>query len=154
MIQRIQTLYILLGTILLMVTCFFVPLIGIKTESSTDLFWYFTVDPNAKMLVVLLIGLNLIATLFTVFTFKKIKIQLYSLSFLRGTPWMILGSALFRILKCGIPQELLDQGYISFDYKYFGFFVILLVGTEICYYLAYRGIKKDDDLIKSIDRIR
>ncbi|MBQ0073251.1 MAG: DUF4293 domain-containing protein [Prevotella sp.] len=48
----------------------------------------------------------------------------------------------------------LDQWYSGADFESVPFYLCLEVVSIILYEMAYRGVKHDDDLVRSADRIR
>jgi glucan phosphoethanolaminetransferase (alkaline phosphatase superfamily) len=85
------------------------------------------------------------ASLITIFIFKNRKVQLW-LSLL-----LIILSAVFVIASIHVSFRIISK----FEAKLIpGFKMILPILILIFSILAYRGIKKDDKLVKSYDRLR
>jgi hypothetical protein len=81
----------------------------------------------------------------TIFIFKNRKIQLWFSLFL------IILAAVFIIASIHLSLSIISK----FEAKIIpGFKMVLPVLTLIISVLAYRGIKKDDQLVKSYDRLR
>jgi len=153
MIQRIQTVYlfIIFG---LSISLFAVPLAKFWT---TD-YHSFQFDvygireltlPNQPLLIkgIPLLALNLLSavlSLYTVFKFKNRKLQMKMTTFIAFINIALLGLIVYY-LKVVIVDNLL-LGY---------YFPILFPALSVILaWLGYRGIKHDDKLVKSYDRIR
>lgn len=135
MIQRIQTVYLILG-ILLNSALYFTPLYGhaLKDPSS-----WITIAISAA------IALATLVILISIFLYKNrpkqvqlVKIsmflQIIGLGFLIGIFFSLGGVGLF------LYEEVLS--------------LLLPIVTLLFQYLAIRKIKKDEDLVRSMDRIR
>lgn len=125
MIQRIQTVY------LFFVFCFMAILVLIPFSS----FW--PVSLNAGLIAVL--------ALILAFLYKNRNLQIkiaYLLLFL-----LILMYALYFIFdRHGLPvTELFKHARFTFIFPFISFIFV---------YLAIRGIKKDEKLVRSLDRLR
>lgn len=116
MIQRIQSLYLLITTILgLLIFCFYIPTLY-------KILSYFSIS-----------GLSVT----TIFLFKKRSLQIKLCGLL--------------ILLCTIELVL-----FSFFYLERVEFVIMIIPIvqAIFIFLALRAIKKDEELVRSVDRLR
>ena len=155
MIQRIQTLYFSLIALiaLLFFNGSFMEFAG-KTGAVIKVTYNAIYRSNAgqnpemveKLLpLTLIIILIPLISLITIFIFKNRKIQL-NLSLL-----MIVVASLFLIALIHISFSVISKYDMSITP---GFKMILPVIILILSILAYRGIKKDDRLVKSYDRLR
>jgi hypothetical protein len=99
---------------------------------------------NSLLIAVLIIIIGVLA-LVTIFLFKKRNIQLL----LTG---ILIGGVTAFIIACGYYYWLIVTQYNSELVP--GIKMILPVIMLILAILAYRGIKKDDRLVKSYDRLR
>ncbi len=154
MIQRIQTLYLAIAE-LLIAMLFFVPLADLSGKEGNLYALKLTgiipekplsgpIDlPTTPML--LFAGLLAALLMFIIFQYKSRPRQT-KLSYLAATLLIVLNIAVyFYIWKA---SEMLGGG---FSIKpYFSFPIV----AAIFVYLAIRGIIKDEQLVKSIDRIR
>jgi hypothetical protein len=154
MIQRIQSLYLLISSILL-AFFFFMPYANytvgpqdVKISlSASGLGQDGSVVENLPKLwaVLALVILSLAATLATIFLFKKRKLQarlcIFNIVLLVG-----LQGLLFYIVKT-------MEGRLMASPSYNLIFIFPLV-CAILTYLAYRAIAKDEALIRSLDRLR
>lgn len=158
MIQRIQTVYLLLALLCGALT-FFLPyahfLEGDLKVAEYAAFGVFNVQSDivemaspydfpAWVLAVLSTLLPLIA----VFLYKKRPVQyrIARLAFLTN-----LAYAVYLFFAAEAAAEMLFNGEITIFY-HVGFY-LPVAALPLCF-LAVRGIKKDEDLVKSLDRIR
>ncbi len=147
MIQRIQTIYILLSAILIG-SLFSLPFAEIAFQDQLYLFDVRgilrngTVQENGLPLA-FFIGLILILHLVAVFMFKKRTLQIRILVFS-----IILMIGLFGLFYF-FTYYSFDNAGISFKIP-----VIFPLIAVILDYLAIRNIRKDEELVRSIDRIR
>jgi len=131
MIQRIQSMYLLVAVIAMTLISFKVPVYTLNER-------VFLAQDDTKMFV-----LALAEALFAfvcLFMFKKRKFQM-KLIRLAILIEMVVGVRLFMVFK---------EFEVSLNLNC----IILLVFTLVALILAYRGIKKDEDLVRSVDRIR
>ena len=151
MIQRIQTVYLLLA-LLLTVVCLCLP-VGVfhATEMGGDVVMYnlwkilpekvadFSVWPMFATLV-----LSCAICVFAIFAYKnrKRQIRLCKLNQLLVFVWVVL---LVVFTKTG------DAANMDFSPSYYDFLLIVVLFLYQC---AVRGIKKDDKLIRDMDRLR
>ena len=133
MIQRIQSLYILLYII----NKSFLLYLSIADKSSFHLYI------NKFDVFFFLLMLSLIISTFTIFSFKNRKIQI-KLSYILIS---IQSAALLLIL---------NQAFQAFNTIIFlkNYQIFLYILGLVLLLLSLRGIKKDQKLIESIDRIR
>ena len=131
MIQRVQSIYLLIAVISMTLISFKVPVYNFNET-------LFMAQDDTKMFVLTIVGA--IFSLLGLFMFKsrKFQMKLIRLSILIQ---MIIG---IRIIM------LLNKFEIILD----SFFLFLLIFTFVALIMAYRGVKKDDDLVRSVDRIR
>jgi hypothetical protein len=155
MIQRIQSLY-LLGIAFLSVVFFWGGIINFSevTDSAIKL-TFSTISRESEMLtsvmihrvlpLSILIILIPFISMFTIFIFKRRVIQLVLAKILVALNilniFALAGYSYFIINKY-------DAEIIM------GFKILLPLIQLFLSYLAYKGIKKDDDLVKSYDRLR
>jgi hypothetical protein len=153
MIQRIQTLYLVLVTVLsgLLLNGGLVTFTGTSELFSLSVLGISIISGNDQVIVEntvpLMILLNLIPllSLITIFVFKKRNLQL-------KFTMLILVLIIVSIIA-GVYYAL----YVS---KKFGTEIIFNVKmifpilSAIFAYLAYRGIRKDEQLVNSYDRLR
>lgn len=136
MIQRIQTIYLLVAAIL-----------------SAGLIFVFHLWTNSEEVPVfakdnlLYLGLFLVSalcSLVALFSFKNRKFQ-----FVLGRLNIIIN---FILLGFFVYQSLIPPGESQISEKGVGIFIPIL--SIVLLVLANRAIKKDEDLVKSVDRLR
>lgn len=161
MIQRIQTVYLLLA-LLLLGFLFLIPyasfsgsygaasytLLGGETNRADGL----TIIDKPHLLLLILVGINIVGLLVAIFLFKNRKAQLalvYTSIFSMVSTLGILLFATYSQINVFKSSEISLHINII---KSVGFLIpvisIVLAG------LAAKGIKKDEELIRSADRIR
>ena len=131
MIQRIQSIYLLVAAISM-------SLISFKVTVYTLNETLFMAQDDTKMFVLTIIGA--IFSLLGLFMFKNRKFQM-KLIRLTVLIQMIIGVRIFMLFN-------------KFEVVLNNSFLFLMVFTLIALIMAYRGVKKDDDLVRSVDRIR
>ena len=155
MLQRIQTLYLLAATIL-MLLMLFLPLAEIATEQATiytvlSKGWYIMEGEHVALAmatwpVFILALVQAILLFINIFLYKTRKLQIriciYSIILAFG----MIG-ILYYYFVIGFRQ--LDEPAYALRFP-----VVVPAITIILIYLAFRGIRKDEILIKSLDRLR
>ena len=131
MIQRIQSIYFLLAAISMTLISFKVP---VYTLNET----LFMAQDDTKMFILTIVGA--IFSLLGLFMFKNRKFQM-KLIRLTVLIQMIIGVRLFMLLN-------------KFEVVLNNTLLFLMAFSLIALIMAYRGVKKDDDLVRSVDRIR
>lgn len=136
MIQRIQSLYLLIAILLNGVLSFYLPL----WVTSENIEIYALSQPVA----VSLFSLSVLISFITLFSFKKRKRQ-----FVLGRINIILNFVLvgvFAYWTLSLPGEM--------DISEKGIGMLLPIISIVFIALANKAIKKDEDLVKSVDRLR
>ncbi|TRX40821.1 DUF4293 family protein [Flavobacterium restrictum] len=137
MIQRIQTIYLLLALVVTLVLPFIFPLWVLK--NGKDFFFMF------DQTYVVLFGLSTTLSLLSIISFKKRQNQ-----FVLGRLNMILNLILLGLF---VYRSLnLSGGTTTVSEKGIGMFLPIL--AIVLLVLANKAIKKDEDLVKSVDRLR
>ena len=131
MIQRIQSIYLLVAAIAMTLISFKVP---VYTLNET----IFMAQDDTKMFILTIVGA--IFSLLGLFMFKNRKFQM-KLIRLTVLIQMIIGVRLFMLLN-------------KFEVVLNNTLLFLMAFSLIALIMAYRGVKKDDDLVRSVDRIR
>ena len=131
MIQRIQSLYFLLAAISMTLVLFKVPVYTLNEI-------LFMAQDDTKIFV--LTSAGAIFSFLGLFMFKNRKFQM-KLIRLTVLIEMIIGIRIFILFN---KFEVVINNNLLF----------LLAFTLIVLIMAYRGVKKDDDLVRSVDRIR
>ena len=131
MIQRIQSIYFLVAAISMTLISFKVP---VYTLNET----MFMAQDDTKMFILTIVGA--IFSLLGLFMFKNRKFQM-KLIRLTVLIQMIIGVRLFMLFN-------------KFEVVLNNTLLFLMAFSLIALIMAYRGVKKDDDLVRSVDRIR
>lgn len=138
MIQRVQTLWLILATICSLLSFQFPFATGNKLINNIS--GYFELDGGSHMGLLLLTGASLVLSTVTIFLFKDRKMQ---------SRLCILG----MILSLAVIVIYILQ-YREFITSTLALWCVLPFVTLISYYMAYRGIRKDISLVKSYDKLR
>lgn len=136
MLQRIQTLYMILALLAMVVLYIWFPVV--VDEAST-----ITLDVGNPLIVAPIIGIVFL-TLFSIINFKKRQLQfvLNRLSIVLN--FVLLGVFVYKSLS--VPGEtLVSQKGIG---------VLLPIISIVLLVMANKAIKRDEDLVKSVDRLR
>ena len=131
MIQRIQSIYLLVAAISM-------SLISFKVTVYTLNETLFMAQYDTKMFILTIVGA--IFSLLGLFMFKNRKFQM-KLIRLTVLIQIIIGVRIFMLFN-------------KFEVVLNNSFLFLMAFTLIALIMAYRGVKKDDDLVRSVDRIR
>ena len=131
MIQRIRSIYLLVASISMTLISFKVPVYNLNET-------LFMAQDDIKMFVLTIVGA--IFSFLGLFMFKNRKFQM-KLIRLTVLIQMIIGVRIFMLFNKF--EVVLNNSFLS-----------LMIFTLIALIMAYRGVKKDDDLVRSVDRIR
>jgi len=144
MIQRIQTVYLLLATLLSSGLIFFVDLW--KTEDAVQFFAMNSFSSGNGLLMGMstLFFVSAFLTFLAIFQFKKRQLQ-----FVLGRLSILINFILLGILVY-FTQNL--SGEMNVSEKGIG--LLIPVFTIVLVVLANKAIKKDEELVKSVDRLR
>ena len=136
MIQRIQSLYLFISALLSALVPMFLPL----WKDAKLMPVYFTND----IIYIIGFGLSTTMALISILLFKKRQNQfvLNRLNIILN--FILIGLFVYRTLNL--------SGEASVSEKGIGMFVPLV--TIVLLVLANKAIKKDEDLVKSVDRLR
>lgn len=136
MIQRIQSIYLLIVTILSVVICFY-PYASING------------NPLTYCTSIIYGGLSTViplVTLTTIFLFRKRILQLRLCSF---ACILMLFQAIYMVASFFIAGKGMPEGTCSLFFP-----VIVPIINIILTYLAIRGIGKDEAMVRAADRLR
>ncbi|WP_144892333.1 DUF4293 domain-containing protein [Flavobacterium tiangeerense] len=137
MIQRIQTVYLALVFIMTGVLLFFLPLWTLNDGKA----YYFM----QNQIYTIILGLSTMLTLVSIISFKKRQNQ-----FVMGRLNIILNMILLALF---VYRSLNLSGETpAVSKKGIGMFLPVLAIVFLV--LANKAIKKDEDLVKSVDRLR
>lgn len=151
MIQRIQSLYLLIASVIT-ATLFRIPVLSIISNDRNYVIFYNgmkdymtheTVSTNPAGLLILVFAV--IVPLIAIFIFKKRVLQMKFVNY----------SIMFNVLFIVDMVYYLYRIKQSVDFSVeFQLGIVLPFVSIILLYLAKRNIKKDEELIRSVDRIR
>ena len=144
MIQRIQSIYLLIATMLSGGFIFFLNLW--VTEQGTEFFALDSLSSGNLLLasIFVLFIASAILTFITIFQFKKRQLQ-----FVLGRLAILINFILVGILVY-FTQNLSGEMQVSEK----GIGLLIPIFTIVFVVLANKAIKKDDELVKSVDRLR
>ncbi len=136
MIQRIQSLYLFVTSIISGVLPLFLPL----WKDAKGMSYYFT----ESILYIVLFGLSAILALISILLFKNRQNQfvLNRLNIILN--FILIGLLVYRTLNLSGDASVSEKG-IGMFVPIFSIFLLVL---------ANKAIKKDEDLVKSVDRLR
>ena len=155
MIQRIQTLYLLLAAVLMSLTLF-LPLATIWQGGNEIIIkaWFADGTVGFKAPLPLYLGIILsVATALpfvTIFLYKK---RMTQIRLCVSEIVLLLGSAAFIALYCYRLYEVLAEMMQDLNFT-LGFASLMPIVAIIPMVLAIRGIARDEALVRSLDRIR
>jgi hypothetical protein len=137
MIQRIQTIYLFLTFIMVGVLPYIFPLWTM--DNGKDYFFM------QNQIYVILLGLSTAITVYSIITFKKRQTQfvLNRLNIILNL--ILLGLFVYHSLNLSGETPAVSE-------KGIGMFLPIL--AIVLLVLANKAIKKDEDLVKSVDRLR
>ena len=136
MLQRIQTVYLLISALILGGLYLWFPII--KSESG-----FIIISNNEPMVLGLIFG-SILLTLLSILNFKKRQLQ-----FVINRLSIILN---FLLLGVFVYRSLTLSGETLVSEKGIG--VLLPIISIVFLVMANKAIKKDEDLVKSVDRLR
>ena len=137
MIQRIQTIYLLLAFIVTGILLFFIPLWTMSDNKE-----YFFMQ---SQVYTILLGLSNSLTLLSVVSYKKRQNQFVINRLNIVLNLILLGLFVYRSLNLSGETPAVSEKGIGMFLPAVA--IVLLV-------LANKAIKKDEDLVKSVDRLR
>ncbi|RLD25886.1 MAG: DUF4293 domain-containing protein [Bacteroidetes bacterium] len=136
MLQRIQTIYILLSALLIGGLYVWFPVILDEAGSTA-------IEKNEHLVMGLIIG-SVVLALISIVNFKKRKLQ-----FVLNRLNIILN---FVLLGVFVYRSLAVSGETLVSEKGIG--VLIPIISIVFLVLANKAIKRDEDLVKSVDRLR
>ncbi|MEN2413508.1 DUF4293 domain-containing protein [Flavobacterium mesophilum] len=137
MLQRIQTVYLILTFVITGVLMFFIPLWSINGKP-----FYFMQD----QVYTVLLGLSTMLTIISIISFKKRQNQFVMNRLNIILNLILLGLFVYRSLN------LSGGNATAAPEKGIGMFLPIV--AIVLLVLANKAIKKDEDLVKSVDRLR
>ncbi|GAA6767012.1 DUF4293 domain-containing protein [Flavobacterium sp. CGRL1] len=138
MLQRIQTVYLILTFVVTGVLMFFMPLWTLNTGKA----FYFM----QSQLYTVILGLSTMLTIISIISYKKRQNQ-----FVMGRLNIILNLILLGLF---VYRSLNLSGETAEAVSEKGIGMFLPIVAIVLLVLANKAIKKDEDLVKSVDRLR
>jgi hypothetical protein len=137
MIQRIQTIYLLLAFVVTGILLFFIPLWTLKDGKD----FYFM----QSQVYTILLGLSTTLTLLSIVSYKKRQNQFVVGRLNIILNLILLGLFVYRSLNISGETPAVSEKGIGM------FLPVVAIALLV---LANKAIKKDEDLVKSVDRLR
>ena len=136
MIQRIQSVYLLLSGLLIGALYYWFPLVYDEAGNAV-------IDRN-EPLVLGLIAASVVLALISIFNFKKRKLQFVINRLNILSNFVLLGVYVYRSLALSGGTFVSEKGIG----------VLFPIISIVFLVLANKAIKRDEDLVKSVDRLR
>lgn len=140
MIQRQQSLWLLITVICGVLSFNFPFYTGMRMNTASNMLEMSILDGASNFFYILLTGANVILALVTIFLYKDRKLQ--------------LKLALVGILTSLALFIMYVTGMLKFETGNLALTSLLALGVMAGFVMAARGIRKDQQLIKSIDKLR
>ncbi|MGO4904343.1 DUF4293 domain-containing protein [Flavobacterium sp. W20_MBD1_R3] len=137
MIQRIQTIYLLLAFVVTGILLFFIPL---WTMNNGEVFYFMQ-----SQVYTIILGLSTSLTVFSIVSYKKRQNQFVIGRLNIVLNLILLGLFVYRSLNLSGETPAVSEKGIG---------MFLPVAAIVLLVLANKAIKKDEDLVKSVDRLR
>ncbi|WP_426064701.1 DUF4293 family protein [Flavobacterium sp. DSP2-3-1] len=137
MIQRIQTIYLLLAFVVTGILLFFIPL---WTMSDSKEYYFMQ-----SQVYTILLGLSTTLSLLSIVSYKKRQNQFVIGRLNIILNLILLGLFVYRSLNLSGETPAVSEKGIG---------MFLPVVAVVLLVLANKAIKKDEDLVKSVDRLR
>ena len=153
MIQRIQTVYIILGTLLVLVAGFLIPHARHLTTNISGQFVNNNLFLNMTYVGLIFLILFFINSSIAIIKFNNRKKQIYHINFNLITI-LILLLTIYIFDFFIFNKRATDIIGNPIDYTHNWLFDISIMLGFFCFLLAKKSIKKDEDLINSINRLR
>lgn len=170
MIQRKQSLYLLFAGFIMLFS-FFAPLASFIGESNSLVLYLYKVEslvpgvssglsPYYTLPIMTIVSMIIILAFVTIFLYKKRRVQLILVRFMLLLVLSYFGLYFFHYMD---QLELLSGGYATYIYGInipgstmqipVIVFVLPLV-TALLLFMAAAGIRSDEKLLRSVDRLR
>ncbi len=152
MIQRIQTLYLLVVTALMSLTLF-MPIASFVVGGQTYELTAFALScedaSHTTLWMGIMLSLATVLPFITIFLFKKrtLQVRLCAVELV-----LLLGSLVLIGLYYWLTSRIFEG--LEIDHRQFGWAAPMPIVSMVLTYLASRAIFKDEVLVRSLDRIR
>ena len=144
MIQRIQSLYLLLAAVCSIGLIYVFDLWINKAGSSYYALDLITNNEFTLKIIPILFILSGVMSIVSVFMFKKRKNQFVINRLNILVNFILLGALIYHLLTLSGESQVSEKGIGAF----------LPIVVVVLLAIANRAIKKDEDLVKSVDRLR
>jgi hypothetical protein len=155
MIQRIQTLYLLASSILVLLW-YFMPLADLVNYESNFTFSIYGIkNPDDQtwlyhtLIISIITTISIIATVATIFLYKNRKLQIKASQFLLLLYTTLVAVAFLIIDNAksllSLSNEIIIHHKIS---------ILFPLISLVLIFLAIKAIKRDEELVRSADRLR
>jgi predicted MFS family arabinose efflux permease len=144
MLQRIQTLYLLIALVAVGVSLVMDWVTYVMEEASTSF-----MTGNPAMVMYVLVGLSMLTLVLVISRFKDRKGQMKLANVAMFD--MLLIVVMFGVLHYQQIESYNELGELSLSYD---LGVAMPLIAIVLIWMAKKAIKKDDDLVKSVDRLR
>lgn len=155
MIQRIQTLYLLASSILVLLW-YFMPLADLVNYESNFTFSIYGIkNPDDQtwlyhtLIISIITTISIISTVATIFLYKNRKLQIKASQFLLLLHTALVAVAFLLIDKAksllSLSNEIIIHHKIS---------ILFPLISLVLIFLAIKAIKRDEELVRSADRLR
>ena len=140
MIQRKQTLWLLLATVAAVLSFKFPFATGEKIVENTTMNQVVEITAGSNLFTIILTIISVVISTVTIFLFKdrKMQIKLCLLGFLISVGLVIVYFMQYKLLVNATPA----------------IWSLLVVAIIVGYYMAFRNIRSDQKLLKSLDKLR
>ena len=136
MIQRQQTLWLLLATVCAFLSYQFPFYTGTNIEPPNQ---QVDIDGGKSLFLLVFTGASMILSLVTIFLFKDRKLQI-------------------RLCLVGVALSVLLLLFYYLEIKQvkgtFSLSALLVLAIPVAYFMAFRGIRADQKLVRSLDKLR
>ena len=136
MIQRIQTVYLVVSALIIAALYIWFPVV--QDEAGN------TIISRDEPLVLGLLGVSVLLTVISIFNFKKRKLQFVLNRLNIISNFVLLGVFVYRSLTLS-GETLVSEKGIG---------VLFPIISIVFLVMANKAIKRDEDLVKSVDRLR
>ena len=140
MIQRQQTLWLLLATAAAIASFMFPFVVGDEIKADNPMPVRATIDAGSTFLLLLCTGATLVISTVTIFLYQNRQHQ----SWVAAGGLLVTALLLFLYIK---EMNRLTSPVLALS-------AVLPVVMLFSYIMALRGIRKDDKLVKSLDKLR
>jgi hypothetical protein len=147
MIQRIQTLYLFLAAVIAAVLSFYNPGLW-RAKLVNNSYQYFTGQSSYKYFVITMIIIALAVVCIFLFKKRPLQFRLTVLNLLLSIALIVIQ---YFMIKAEAEKLQASNMLASSTYLPAAFLPIIIV---VLLFLAARGIRKDEKLVKSLDRLR